>query len=559
MRLPQMIRPATLTLPALLFSSFVNAAPPEAPMQTVEVSGSADTRREDVNGRLSVNRAEILRYGDSNLTAVLRRQGGVSVNNGEVSMRGLGAGYTLILVNGAPVPTGFSIDSMAPALVDRIDILRTASAEFGTQAIAGTINIILKKAGGAIQRDLTASTGLRPGQGDPAVSLRLADKHGAMAWSLGAEVARTVTDYAAWIDDRAGGAAPGERVTRDAGARTITRLGLTPGMTWKLDSGDSLAWLTVLERSRDEALGSANEFLLTGAPTTYPRNDFALASDVATVRSDVTWTHQVGDGGKLLVKAGVNRNKRENAYVFHGFGDATLVRNVDSDAVDNSASLSGKYLARLGNGHSIGLGWDGGRTERTERRLQNDATAEAVPLGVLDEDYRAAVSRLALFVQDEWAITARLQAYLGLRWEALRTDIEGRTLAGTGIHASVPSPIVQMLWKLPDTEQDQLRLSLSRTYKAPTSRQLVPRRFTTNNGNAATNPDSRGNPALRPELAWGLETGYEHYFGKDGMLSVSAYARRIEDVTVQNLIEDERGWVSTPFNNGRARAAGIEL
>ncbi|UUZ56510.1 Plug domain-containing protein [Massilia sp. H-1] len=67
------------------------------------MSGSADTRRTDPTGKLSVTRAEIERYGDSNLSAVLRRQSGVTVTNGEVRMRGLGSGYTQFLVNGEPV------------------------------------------------------------------------------------------------------------------------------------------------------------------------------------------------------------------------------------------------------------------------------------------------------------------------------------------------------------------------------------------------------------------------------------------------------------------------
>ncbi|UUZ56512.1 TonB-dependent receptor [Massilia sp. H-1] len=43
------------------------------------------------------------------------------------------------------------------------------------------------------------------------------------------------------------------------------------------------------------------------------------------------------------------------------------------------------------------------------------------------------MTRMALFAQDEWAVTARLQAYLGLRWEGLRTSISGRTLPETGV------------------------------------------------------------------------------------------------------------------------------
>ncbi|UUZ56513.1 TonB-dependent receptor [Massilia sp. H-1] len=66
---------------------------------------------------------------------------------------------------------------------------------------------------------------------------------------------------------------------------------------------------------------------------------------------------------------------------------------------------------------------------------------------------------------------------------------------------------------------------------------------------------TRANPALRPELAWGLDAGYERYFGKNGSFSVSAYARRIDDAIVNDLSEDARGWVATPFNNGRASTA----
>ncbi len=550
-----MTRHTALALPALLLLSSASAAPPEAPMQTVEVSANADTRRAETAMRTSVARADIARYGDSTLSAVLKRQPGISVSGDEVRMRGLGSGYTRILVNGEPVAEGFSVDSIAPSLIDRIDILRTASAELGTQGIAGTINIILRKAGG-IRRDLTLGAGLRPGNANPSASLRLGDKAGTLAWSIGADLSRTVTDYDATIIETMDDA---KRISAESGARTIARFVLSPRLDWKFDNGDSVAWNTILDRVRDAAFAGYTEATISGAPSSYPRNDFTISSNITTVRSDLTWTHKVGEASELLVKAGINRNRRDNDYLFRGFGATTLRRAVISDAVDNSTTLSGKYLGQLGSGHSLGLGWDGGQTERTEQRLQRDSSAAGTPLGSLDEDYRAIVNRLAVFAQDEWSVTPRLQAYLGIRWEGLRTATTGRTLARVTSSASVPSPIAQLLWKLPDSEQDQVRVALARTYKAPQVRQLVPRRYTTNNGNSPTNPDSRGNPDLRPELAWGLDAAYEHYFGKDGMVSVSAYARRIEDATVQTLLQDERGWVATPVNNGRARAAGMEI
>jgi iron complex outermembrane receptor protein len=55
----------------------------------------------------------------------------------------LGAGYTQILINGVPAPQGFNLDQLSPS---QIEVPRASTAEQSTQAVAGTINIILKEA-----------------------------------------------------------------------------------------------------------------------------------------------------------------------------------------------------------------------------------------------------------------------------------------------------------------------------------------------------------------------------------------------------------------------------
>lgn len=564
MTLKCMNRPLAVAVPifALLCAPSTAQTPPE-PMQRVEVTGAAaDARRTDTAGRLTVGRDELARYGDSTLSAALKRQPGISVANGEVRMRGLGAGYTQILVNGEPVAPGFSIDSIAPALIDRIEIMRSGSAEYGTQAIAGTINVILKKAGGSARQELTVGLGAMPGRADPAASLRISDRRGQLAWSLGADMSRPGTDYRMRIRERftgAGGLVADERVIEDHNRNYTTRIGLAPRLTWTLAGGDSVAWQALLERSRQVAYGGMSETTVTGASSDYPENTFRIDSPIHSERSDVTWTHTVGSDGKLLVKAGINRNTRDNDYLFRGVGaSGTLARNVLSNVIDNTATVNAKYLAPLGAAHSLGLGWESGRTTRSEFRLQRDTSFTGQALGIVDEDYSAVITRMALFAQDEWSVTPRLQAYLGVRWEGLQTATEGRTLDQVRSRASVPSPIANLLWKLPDSEKNQLRFSLSRTYKAPTARQLVPRRYTTNTGNSQINSDFRGNPALRPELAWGIDAGYEHYVGKAGMFSFSGYARKIADVTVTKLDLETRPYISTPVNNGQAKVWGLE-
>ena len=125
------------------------------------------------------------------------------------------------------------------------------------------------------------------------------------------------------------------------------------------------------------------------------------------------------------------------------------------------------------------------------------------------------------------------------------------------VRSAVWSPSLQTRYAL--ANKDVLRLAIARTYKAPPLVKLVPRRYTNDNNNNPTNPDEQGNPNLRPELAWGLDAAYEHYLGDGALVSVSAYLRRIRDVTITRLFEQDGAWVEAPFNDGKASVRGVEL
>ena len=81
---------------------------------------------------------------------------GAGVNNGNpgvatVSLRGLGPNRTLTLVNGKRFSSqsvnGFvDLNTIPTAIVERIEVLRDgASTVYGSDAIAGVVNIITKK------------------------------------------------------------------------------------------------------------------------------------------------------------------------------------------------------------------------------------------------------------------------------------------------------------------------------------------------------------------------------------------------------------------------------
>lgn len=231
---------------------------------------------------------------------------------------------------------------------------------------------------------------------------------------------------------------------------------------------------------------------------------------------------------------------------------------MDGHVSDDNVTTRGKYLLPFVPGHAIALGWDGEERRRLEDRIQIDNTPTGLPTFDIDESYDARVLRMAFFAQDEWEMTPRLSSYLGLRWEGIDTRDIGNLVAQVHNRSGVWSPIVQAVWKLPDTEKDQVRGGIARTYKAPTTQQLIPRRYIANN-NTATTPDFQGNPELKPELAWGLDLAYEHYFSGGGVFSVSAFARRIDSVILQSLSNVNGTFITQPANEGKAATRGIEF
>ena len=142
-------------------------SPQQSTIQRVEIvarQGSTELRRAASVAKQIYGREELDRYGDTNVLDVMRRLPGVNVDSGGPRMRGLGAGYTQILIKGDPAPQGFNLDQLSPSQIERIEVLKAPTADQSAQAIAGTINIILKEAPRRSQRSLRlgVATGNRP-------------------------------------------------------------------------------------------------------------------------------------------------------------------------------------------------------------------------------------------------------------------------------------------------------------------------------------------------------------------------------------------------------------
>jgi len=527
-------------------------------------AGKLEQRRNDTVSSMIVGHDELIRQGDRALLDVLKRLPGITIGAAagagqgqQIQLRGLGQGYTLIMLDGVPVPAGFALDSLDPELVERVEIQRAATAEFSAQAIAGSINIVLKKAAAKPQRAVKLGASTSHGVNAGSATVQWSGQQEKLSYVLAGTLSRTArsSDIDEWnrnID--AGGATTVLRHVPQRETVGINGLELAPRLSWALENEGSLAWQSLVSVKRVATRHRGLETAYVGGNSRYPDNHGDFDQDSATVSSDLQWLRKLDAGASLDLKLGLQYNHRANDFVFEGYGPGRVLRAthlVDSGVDDAGATFSGSYRRQLGEQHLLAAGWDAGRPRRADFRRERQFAPGDAPV-LSDEAYAATATRLALYAQDEWTISRRWSLYLGLRWEGLRT--------GSGqvnVRTQVWSPLLQSRWKL--RSEDQLRLAVTRTYKAPEIFELIPRRYTVDSGNSATNPDNQGNPALRPELAWGLDAAYEYYPAKDALLSVSGSLRHVKGVMRDQLYLAGERWVATPVNGGDALVRGLQL
>lgn len=563
--------------PAAGQPAVVKPAPaPEKVMPQVTVSGGRasdmDERRNATAGKQVYGREELDRNGDSNLGDVLKRLPGVTIGGrpgrgGDVRMRGLGSGYTQVLLNGERPPAGFSMETLSPDQVERIEVMRGPVAEHSTRAIAGTINIVLRD--GYQQRDtqLKVTDSVEQGRHSPNVSLTLPGKVGGLSYTLSGSIGQNrQQDRSTSVlrDTLDSGEVVKEQLLQDGSEGKSQSLHLTPRLSYKFDNGDTLNFQPFLMHNRSD--NSSNSLLSQTQGLAAPEYDTAEAqshSSSTFARGFGNWIHKLEGAAKLDVKFGFGIGRRDSDALRNQYDGQGLLldRFTDTDSTrDRSVNTGGKYTAPLGQGHLLAAGWDleGSRREQTRVSLDKNGNAQFADSG---DNLTADSRRVAVFAQDEWEISPQWAVYFGARWEGIRTTSE-RAAGEISNTSKVFSPLLHGVWRIPGFEKDQVRMSLTKSYKSPNVQDLIALP-SLSRLNSATRPDRSGNPELKPELATGLDLAYEHYLGRSGIVSISGFVRDIDDLIRRELTlrDTPTGprWVSSPSNIGHARTSGIEL
>lgn len=625
--------------------------PPVAPAaqaaapQRIEVTGRRNdpdaARRRATAAKIVIGRQEIEAFGDSSLGEVLRRlpgitTGGTPGRGGAPRMRGLGSGYTRLLVDGEPPPPGFSVEQIDPQLVERIEILRAPTAETGARAIAGTIDIVLREALRKRIDDLRIGVGVERGKPSPRLAWTHNDARDRLSWNLSGSVF--------------------ERRTRSPSQSTVTEAddaGDTPVALWRQtrlaedrrrgvhasarlhyglgEPGDFVELRPSVFHARTESRSRSEWETVAGEPP----SAIALADSerrFAAARLGGQWRQRLASGARAEIGASLGRwDSRSDGGrdEYAAVGDARPSRHIDDAgrSAQTSLSLRGKWSLLLegderawatrnasprpdgaprvrddegddgadepaapagrgtagpsrprprgpaqGVAHELVAGAELELQRRREaRRLLDNGAPLLADFG---ETWRAQRTRAAVYLQDEWSPSRRWSLHAGLRWEGIETEGEADPLFGDGTRPrnrhGVWTPLLHAVWRPDSASLSQWRASLTRSWRAPATSELVARprpdtRWPLDGPNEATAPDRVGHASLRPELATGIDLAWEHYPAGGGVISASVFHRRIRDLMRSvTTLEDVPWspvprWVARTTNVGAATTQGVEF
>ncbi len=546
------------------------ARPARNNLDRVEIIGrqsDTDLRRRSQVAKQVYGREELDKYGDTNVADVMKRLPGVTMAGNSPRMRGLGSGYTLLLINGDPAPPGFALDQLSPSQIERIEVTKGPTADQSAQAVAGAINIIMKEAPKQSQRDLRLGMGYNAERPTFQGNFTYGEKYGALSVLLPVSLFqwRGMNDFAnhrfmPGVDGQFSDAV--QRAEQNFWGHGFNS---SPRLTWKLSDDETLSLQGFLQRGNWNVDTDYFNTIQAGQPSL---EDPAEAHGTwQNVRFNLQWTNYLSAERRIELKAGVGSSK--GTFNNQTYRNGNPQRHAYQDNGDINLTQAGKFTQLLNDQHSLTVGWDLEWRRRDEKRTVTELGVPQLP-GVEGQPFSARIDRSALFIQDEWEISKQWSTYIGLRGERIQSTSLGVDL-NVDNTSSVLTPLWHVTYKIDPAGRDLIRASLTRSYKAPDLGTIMARPslsglFTdTSKTNTELSPDRIGNPNLQPELATGLDAAYEKYLPTGGMFSIGMFYRHVNNlirsVTSLQTVSYATAprWVSSPTNFSSAQTAGLEF
>ena len=517
-----------------------------------------------------------------------------------VQLRGLGGGYTQVLINGKKVPgagddRSFWVDRIPAEMVDRIEVLRSNSANRSGDAIAGAINIVLRDAyefdGGYLR---VGATRWDDGEVNPTFGAVASGE------ALGGRVLAGVNvqdRYRAKTkrSDRFSDPSMDELVSWEDQVEVKDGRDYSGNLSYTVDVGDDGRFSIdgfyvktdrdVTEVSFEEEYDD-DEVITAEVPglSTVDQQNWGIGAEYRFGMAGGTTTVEL-DHARFEDRS--VESEESHAYV-DGQWDESEAERLAIDASDAETSLKLAHARPLGAA-TMEFGVDYRRKKRDVEHAYFEFSAEDEGDPVVYEPDTLVGSVIEETRLDPYLMFSGSAGILaweaGLRYETTDSRVES-SQDGESIRISRDYgellPSLHLKWDL--TDADRLSLSLARSVKRPNFNELVPALL---EGEYGDN-DYIGNPELDAETANGLDFGYERRLGRRGVVGVNLFYRDISGLIElvntgepsseaidawEEMVEDgdyetieeamaaepAESWLFTSANVGDGKVYGIEF
>ena len=520
-------------------------------------------------------------------------------------LRGLDPGYTQILINGERVPgtnadRSFFLDRIPAELIKQVEIVRSSSARRTGDAVAGTLNIVLRDGyqldggyvrGGALFFD--------DGEVKPSFGAVLGTKVGPGRLLLGANMQGRYNPKKKYSLRYA--APGGALVNREdqSDVRDGTDYAFNASYTVETDSTDfELSGFYVrTDRTETERSYEYNGATGTPGPTVFPLNTATpglltdnsningIKQDNFSINSKLSHKWSLGET-KLKVgfaKFIDNQWETETEIEFNRATPRFTGDRFDTYIVDKEFSVGLEHEAPLGNGIDLVFGGfyqnkvrDSDIQEADRQRFNLPAAFRAsYNQFQLSPDLNAQAymsfdpilggfSKIKEQRKDVFGLiegdSGPVKWEVGLRWENTTARIDDLTNAAGAIEQDYNQLLPSASAKISVGNGGRITISGARTVRRPRFDYIAPILLEAELGDN----DLLGNPLLRPETAWGADLGFEQRIGSTGVIGVNFFYRDIKDlVEVYNTqAEGSEGpgtFVYQPRNTGDGQVYGVEF
>jgi len=597
---------APLAFAGAAFAQSGQDAAPQGPVSTLDeviVTGEPvmRNRTDDVAPVLSYDLEYFQRFEPLTVGDALKRVPSVAflsdvLESDGVRLRGLDPGYTQILINGERVPgagvdRSFFVDRIPAELIERIEVVRSSSANRSGDAVAGAINIVLRDAlsldGGYVRLGALNWSDSEYGQWGGTYGAVWGGQAGPGRLLIGANVQdrRNPKDKFSQRFDEPGGTLDNTEVQTDVrdgtdySANASYEVPVAGGelrlsgafvRTDRYQDEDSIEYLGGIENAAN--LSTVND------------NDLDIRTDNLSLAARF---EREMFGGETMIKLGYasiddaqyefesESEYRRDAIIFPDEDRFTL-DSTQVNITDEELSGAVRHRRDLSNGLELEFGVQWNQKDRDSLIQETPRIRFNVPNAPTPRPAVPAFGPFAPVPGGDAAIEeTRIDPYVmvsgeagamkweaGLRYETTDTTITDRTVAladqVTDNDYGFLLPSASLRYAL--SADDRLTLSVARTVRRPNFDHLSPATLEEEFGDS----DFLGNPNLQPESAWGVDLGLEHRIGRRGVVGVNAFYRDIADLIEETNtgVEGSAGpgtFVYTVDNVGDGQVWGLEF